>query len=145
MRFRMKDHLSIVREDDVYMAVAIARKMMQGMALDEMQQQMVLVSVAELTRNVVVHAQGPGDFYCERCPGQIQVTVTDNGPGFSNLLQDVLQGDGVVSAQGLGLGLAGVQRLMDTFSIHTSEKGSRIVVSKREPVGKDQRSSRPWE
>ncbi|WP_274432629.1 ATP-binding protein [Alicyclobacillus sp. ALC3] len=134
----MKEHLPIEREEDVYMAVAVARRMMLGMALDEMQQQMVLVSVAELTRNVVVHANASGAFTCEILPGEIQVTVTDEGPGFPELLQDVLRGDGVSSTRGLGLGLAGVQRLMDTFSIQTSEKGSKIVASKRESLGQNQ-------
>ncbi len=132
----MKEHVSIEREEDVYMAVAVARRMMLGMALDEMQQQMVLVSVAELTRNVVVHANGSGEFTCEILSGEIQITVTDGGPGFPDLLQDVLRADGVSSSRGLGLGLAGVQRLMDTFSIQTSEKGSKIVASKRESLGR---------
>ncbi|MCL6446371.1 MAG: hypothetical protein K6T83_23475, partial [Alicyclobacillus sp.] len=81
----MKEWVSISSEDDVYLAMAVARRAMRTTSLSEMDQQMVLVSVAELTRNVLDHAGGRGNFSCERTADGIRIEVTDRGPGIKNL------------------------------------------------------------
>ncbi|MCL6452048.1 MAG: ATP-binding protein [Alicyclobacillus sp.] len=118
--------VSIRTEDDVYVALALARRAMRGLPFTDMDAQQVLVSVSELTRNVLAHAVGgAGSFKCGLVPRGIYIRVTDHGPGILNL-DDVLEGRNRLPTSGLGLGLAGVIRLMDDVDIRTSAGGTTI-------------------
>jgi serine/threonine-protein kinase RsbT len=59
----------------------------------------------------------------------IRFIVTDEGPGILNI-DEVLNGKKRSVSRGLGLGLSGVQRLMDEFQIETSTKGTKVVAIK---------------
>jgi len=59
------------------------------------------------------------------------ICVTDSGPGISNL-NDVLEGR-YVSRTGLGNGILGTRRLMDSFHIETSAAGTRVESGKALP------------
>lgn len=122
--------VNIYTEDDIYYALSVVRQLMKRIGFSELDQQKVLVSVSELTRNILDHACQKGVFACERIDRGIRFTVTDSGPGIANL-REVLQGKKSPASRGLGLGLSGVKRLMDEFQIETSEKGTKIVAIKR--------------
>lgn len=126
----MQVFVTLQTEDDVYRALQSVRGALRNQGFSEMEEQMVVVSVSELTRNVLDHARTPGRFTCDLHSDEIQIEVTDLGPGIPDI-ERVLRGESVPSSRGLGLGLAGVQRLMDAFEIKTSEKGTTIVARKR--------------
>jgi serine/threonine-protein kinase RsbT len=102
---------------------------MKKLCLSDMDQQKILVSVSELTRNIISHAHSKGSFHCEQVDQGIRLTVSDEGPGIHNI-QDILNGKRVSSSLGLGLGLSGVRRLMDEFDIETSRKGTKVIATK---------------
>jgi serine/threonine-protein kinase RsbT len=121
--------VNISSEDDIYYALSTVRHFMKQLSFSESDQQKVFVSVSELTRNVLDHACSKGIFYCELMDEGIRFIVTDDGPGIVDV-DEVLQGKRKSSSRGLGLGLAGVKRLMDEFQIETSTRGTKVVATK---------------
>jgi serine/threonine-protein kinase RsbT len=105
----------IEREDDVYMASTIGKKVSEEYGLSKSQQTKLVVSIMELTRNIVFYA-GKGELYIKPIPSYgIEIIAIDRGPGIPNL--DQVLDNLVPSKTGLGLGLSGVRRLMDEFEI----------------------------
>jgi len=76
-----------------------------------------------------MYAGGRAIFTCKIAEGGVNMQMIDKGPGVHEL-ENILNGN-YRSQTGLGLGLKGVRRMMDTFEIETSEKGTTIRVSKK--------------
>ncbi|MFO1446171.1 anti-sigma regulatory factor [Bacillus sp. Bva_UNVM-123] len=107
--------IAIEREDDVYMASTIGRRVAKEYDLNKSQQTKLIVSIMELTRNIVFYA-GKGELQINPIPPySIEIIAIDQGPGIPNLDQIFTQS--FTSKTGLGLGLSGVKRLMDEFEI----------------------------
>ncbi|QED46521.1 anti-sigma regulatory factor [Cytobacillus dafuensis] len=105
----------IEREDDVYMASSIGKRVAVDCGLNRSQQTKLVVSIMELTRNIVFYA-GKGELQINPSPPHsIEIIAIDKGPGISNL--DQIFNQSFTSKTGLGLGLSGVKRLMDEFEI----------------------------
>ncbi|WP_338452133.1 ATP-binding protein [Niallia oryzisoli] len=108
----------IEREDDVYMASTIGKRVSEEYGLTKSQQTKLVVSIMELTRNIVFYA-GKGELFIKPIPSYgIEIIAVDQGPGIPNL--DQVLNNLVPSKTGLGLGLSGVKRLMDEFEITTT-------------------------
>jgi serine/threonine-protein kinase RsbT len=119
----------IEREDDVYMASTIGRSVAEEYGLNKSQQTKLVVSIMELSRNIVYYA-GAGEVYINPIKNYgIEVTAVDKGPGISDI--DKILKNEIKSKKGLGLGLSGVKRMMDEFKI-TSKKdvGTKVRVVK---------------
>jgi serine/threonine-protein kinase RsbT len=105
----------IEREDDVYMASTLGKKVAEEFGFNKSQQTKLIVSIMELTRNIVFYA-GKGELFIKIIPSYgIEIIAIDQGPGIRNL--DQILNNKVHSKTGLGLGLSGVKRLMDEFEI----------------------------
>ena len=115
----------IEREDDVYMASTIGKRVADDYGLSKSQQTKLVVSIMELTRNIVFYAK-KGELFIKPIPSYgIEITAIDQGPGILNL--DQVLNNTIRSKTGLGLGLSGVKRLMDEFEItSTADLGTRI-------------------
>ena len=115
----------IEREDDVHMASTIGRRVSEDYGLSKSDQTKLVVSILELTRNIVFYA-GKGELFIKPISSYgIEILAIDKGPGISNLEQ--VLNNTVRSKTGLGLGLSGVKRLMDEFEItSTADLGTRI-------------------
>jgi serine/threonine-protein kinase RsbT len=98
-------------------------------SFSELDQQKVIVSVMETTRNVLDHGGGKGVFLCESLDRGICFQVIDYGGGIADLGL-VLEGKKRSSSRGLGLGLVGAKRLMDDFHIESSLEGTKIIAKK---------------
>lgn len=118
----------VLSEDDIYYILSLIRALLPKW-ISEMDQQKVLVAASELMRNILDHANGQGSVDCELLEQGMRLTVTDKGPGISNL-HEALSGVKTERTRGLGLGLSGVQRLMDELHIQTSQRGTTIVAIK---------------
>jgi serine/threonine-protein kinase RsbT len=109
----------IEREDDVYMASTIGKKVAEECGLNKSQQTKLVVSIMELSRNIVYYA-GKGEVFINPIKSYgIEIIAVDKGPGIIDI-DKVLKNE-ISSKKGLGLGLSGVKRLMDEFEI-TSQK-----------------------
>lgn len=115
----------IEREDDVYMASTIGKRVSEEYGLTKSQQTKLVVSIMELTRNIVFYA-GKGELFIKPIPSYgIEIIAVDQGPGIPNL--DQVLNNLVPSKTGLGLGLSGVKRLMDEFEITTTiHSGTKV-------------------
>lgn len=114
----------IEREDDVYVASTMGKRVGEEYGLNKTQQTKLAVSIMELTRNIVFYAQ-KGELYIKPLPSYgIEIIAIDHGPGIPNL--DGVLNSTVRSKTGLGLGLSGVKRLMDEFEITSTNEGTKV-------------------
>ena len=93
----------------------------------------VETAVAELAANLVKHAAGGGAVSLRASGGDgatgLEIRVTDKGPGIADPEKALAGGHSTVGT--LGIGLSGVKRLMDEFSIQTGPgAGTEITVHK---------------
>lgn len=115
----------IEREDDVYMASTLGKRVAENYGLNKSQQTKLVVSIMELTRNIVFYAN-KGELFINPVPSfGIEIIAIDQGPGIANI-EDILSNT-IHSKTGLGLGLSGVKRLMDEFEItSTINQGTKV-------------------
>lgn len=127
--------ISIVYERDVVVARQQARKIAELAGFDHQDQIRIATSISELARNAFQYAGGGRVVTdAELTPNEnaIIYTIKDEGRGIANL-EHVLSGQ-YKSTTGMGKGLIGSRRLMDTFTITSSpEAGTVVEVSKRLP------------
>lgn len=136
------ERMPIHSESDILVVLAAIRRMLKGSAFSEVDMQKVLVSVSELTRNVLDHANGDGEitwyYLSERASfvsmppeeNGIVVEVADRGQGIPDWQKFINEVTPCNGSKGLGLGLSGTKRLMDEFTLDTSEKGTKVVAVK---------------
>lgn len=112
---------AIRREVDVYVAIGRGRELSAAIGFDEIDRTRIEIVILELTRNILVHA-GTGELVLTPLDdGQrrgIVVEARDTGPGIPDIA--LAMRDGYSTAQTLGAGLPGVQRLMDEFTIDST-------------------------
>ncbi len=108
-----------------------ARKAATAIGFDEVLCQMIATAVSELANNIIKYA-GSGEIFIDRIDDGkrmgIQVVARDRGPGIENIQQAMA--DHYSSGKTLGLGLPGVNRMMDELEI-TSEPGQGTTVTVR--------------
>jgi serine/threonine-protein kinase RsbT len=86
-------------------------------------------AVSELARNVIQYAKNGSCELVDMSDSdsiRICITIEDNGPGIVNL--DLAMKDGYSTSNGLGAGLPGTRRLMDSFSIESVPGLTRIRI-----------------
>lgn len=117
-------------ESDIAEAVRLARRVAQSLGYNTTDASYIATAAAELASNLFVHAKD-GVFEARRLdqPPGIELVTVDKGPG----IQDVALAlrEGYSTAGGLGCGLPGVQRLMDSLEIDTAPgRGTRVRARK---------------
>jgi serine/threonine-protein kinase RsbT len=99
---------------------------------DETPSRMIATAVSELARNILKYARS-GEIRLrrvERPSGRgIEIEAIDRGPGIED--PEAAMRDHFSSGGTLGLGLPGVKRMMDEFSLDsTPGEGTRVTVVK---------------
>lgn len=123
--------VNIQTKRDVQSAVALTKRLLQKHKFSKFDEHQILVAVSELTHNIVNHSGVDGSFSCRYIDKKLHIFVTDKGKGIPNIDQ-ILYGENAPSKTGLGLGLKGIMRLMDCFTIDTEkDKGVTIKAMKR--------------
>lgn len=114
-------------EADLHNARSAARDACMALGARPLTTQKLLTVVSELTRNVIMYT--PGGRLSIRPdltrPASITIVCEDRGTGIENL-DDILSGR-YRSRTGLGKGIAGVKKLMDSFEIESGPTGTRII------------------
>ncbi len=93
---------------------------------------MIGTAVSELAHNIVKYAQG-GEIQLRQVNGRsgrgVEIEAVDQGPGIADI-EEAMR-DHVSSGGTLGLGLPGVRRMMDEFSLEsTLGQGTRVTAVK---------------
>ncbi len=112
-----------------------ARDIAALLGFEKQDQVRVATATSELARNAFRYArEGTVEFLvADSVPQALIIDVRDTGPGIAHL-DDVLSGH-YQSKTGMGKGLTGTQRLMDSFAIETKAAGTHVRVAKELPAG----------
>ncbi len=127
-----KSTVEIITEWDIVAARQLGRNEAKEIGFGAVDQARITTAISELARNIYLYARA-GEVAIERISegGRvgIRITAADKGPGINNI-KKVME-DGYSTSGGLGAGLPGVKRLMDTMDIQSSiEKGTIIIIEK---------------
>ena len=109
---------------DVDRAVRAAEALADAQGFGTHGRARVGLATRELGTNLVRYAHA-GSLVLSRPNGGVQIESHDVGPGIPNVPQALE--DGYSTSGGLGSGLGAVRRLMDDFSITSTQQGTHIV------------------
>jgi signal transduction histidine kinase len=125
----------IENEGDVVAVRQRARRVAELLGFERQDQTRIATAVSELARNAFGYAGGGrAEFILDAsdAPQRFAVRICDRGPGIADL-QLILDGQ-YRSTSGMGLGLVGARRLMDTFNIDSNPgKGTTVEIGHRLP------------
>ncbi|HEY6352704.1 MAG TPA: ATP-binding protein [Candidatus Angelobacter sp.] len=121
------DTVMLRNERDVVVARQRARDIAALLGYDNRQQIRLATAASEMARNAFRYARnGKVSFGVALDAQRFEIVISDSGPGIANL-NEILEGR-YHSETGLGLGIIGTKRLMDTFTIETGGSGTRITM-----------------
>lgn len=125
--------LALRTERDVVQARQRAREVAAELGLDNQDQIRMATATSEIARNAFRYARnGKVEFSVGvEEPQCLEVTVSDSGPGITNL-DEILEGR-YKSSTGMGMGILGTRRLMDGFEIDAAPGGTTVRMVKRIP------------
>lgn len=127
-----KSTIEIITEWDIVAARQLGRNEAKAIGFGAVDQARITTAISELARNIYLYARA-GEVTIERINEKdkvgIRIIAVDKGPGINNL-KKVME-DGYSTSGGLGAGLPGVKRLMDTMDIQSSVgKGTTVIIEK---------------
>jgi len=129
-------YLQLCSENDVVVARQRARHIAELAGFSQLDQVQIATAVSEIARNAFRYAQGGEINFSIDTDTQptLNIVISDRGPGISNL-QEILEGN-YQSTTGMGMGIAGTQRLMDVCEIETAAgEGVKVTLKKRITAG----------
>ncbi|ARV60941.1 histidine kinase [Nostocales cyanobacterium HT-58-2] len=126
--------LEIRYEQDVVLTRQMARQIAEALGFDAQDQARLATAISEIARNAFVYAKGGCVEFSvdEQSPQNLWISIQDRGSGIPNL-KAILDGQ-FTSTTGIGLGIIGARRLMDTFEIESKPKqGTQVLMGKTLP------------
>ena len=128
MEMTKKSSVEIVTEWDIVAVRQLGRNEAKEIGFGTVDQARITTAISELARNIYLYAK-IGEIEIERLEHDgkkgIAIIAKDQGPGISDI-RKVME-DGYSTSGGLGAGLPGVKRLMDTIKLE-SEVGEGTVI-----------------
>lgn len=127
-----KVSIQIYSEQDIVLIRQLGRELAQEIGFNQADQARIVIGISELARNLFLYAK-KGEIQIDRkvhgTKTGILIKSIDCGPGIESISRAMM--DGFSTSGGLGLGLSGINRLMDEFSINSElGSGTEIVVIK---------------
>ena len=127
--------IAIAAETDIVLVRSRTRRLAELIGFDAQDQTRITTAMSEIARNTYEHAGGGHiGFHLtgETTPPSFVIVVRDRGPGIADLA--AVQSGSYESATGMGIGLLGARRLMDTFDITSKAgEGTTVRLGKRLP------------
>lgn len=122
--------LSLKSDEDLITIRKYARNLAQRMGFSQNDCTMIATALSEICRNAIDYAgEGCVEIEVIHELGNMIITVSDHGPGIGNIEQAMQEG--FSTGDGLGIGLPGAKRIMDTFEIQKkSDNGTIVTMSK---------------
>ncbi|MEH6941948.1 anti-sigma regulatory factor [Bacillus sp. JJ722] len=127
-----QSYVKIVNEWDIVAARQLGRNVAKELGFGIVDQARITTAISELARNIYLYA-GQGMISIDRVQEHgrkgILIKASDEGPGILDIRKAME--DGYSTSGGLGAGLPGVKRLMDSFDIDSVPgKGTLISATK---------------
>lgn len=124
--------VAIVSDHDIVVARQRGLELATRLGFSRGESVVIATVISELARNIVLYA-GAGEILMDSIEADtrkgIAVVARDQGPGIANV-ERALQ-KGFSTSRGLGLGLAGIKRLVDEFEIVSQVgRGTTVTVKK---------------
>jgi serine/threonine-protein kinase RsbT len=125
-------HRTIRTEMDASRTVLESTLYSREAGFDETPSRMIATAVSELVRNILKYA-GTGEIRLRQVKvlsrSGIEIEAVDQGPGIADC--ETAMQDHFSSGGTLGMGLPGVKRMMDEFSLEsTPGEGTRVTARK---------------
>ena len=125
--------VNINTEWDIVTARQISRETSKTIGFDTVDQARIVTAISEIAKNIFLYAE-EGRIRIEKIVNAknadekgISITAIDNGPGIIDI-KSVLDES---NSKGLGAGLPGVKRLMDSLEIQSEVgKGTKVRIEK---------------
>ncbi|NPD45951.1 MULTISPECIES: anti-sigma regulatory factor [unclassified Lentimicrobium] len=115
-------------ENDIVKVRQMARQYAKDFKMGIVEQTRITTAVSELLRNMYQYANG-GEVTINQGyfdgHNALIFTFEDQGPGIENL--DLAMSDGYTSGGGMGYGLPGAKRLVDSFEIRTEVNTGTLI------------------
>ncbi|KOY80469.1 anti-sigma regulatory factor [Lysinibacillus macroides] len=115
-----KSSVEIITEWDIVAARQLGRNEAKALGFGTVDQARITTAISELARNIYLYAN-IGRIEIERVDTEtekkIVVTATDQGPGIHDI-RKVME-EGYSTSGGVGAGLPGVKRLMDSLEVQS--------------------------
>ena len=113
-------------------SIAEVKKVAGDLGFGDHIQMMIATAVSEFANNIIKYA-GRGEIVIKKIARRnrmgIEIVAQDRGPGIANVKEALA--DHFSSSGTLGLGLPGVQRMMDEFDIQSNPgKGTTVLIRK---------------
>ena len=125
-------NVHVATESDLTRAILRVGRLANEIGLKDGPKSMVMTAASELGRNILKYA-GRGTLGAapveKNLRKGIEIIAKDRGPGIPNV--DLAMQDEYSSGGTLGLGLPGVQRMMDEFHIDTAVGRGTIVTIRK--------------
>jgi signal transduction histidine kinase/ActR/RegA family two-component response regulator len=119
-------------DDDIVRAHQTTRAIAAQLGFSTFEQTRIATAMSEIARNALTYAAGGSvTLGLDDASEALSILVLDRGPGIPDVAA-ILAGERR-SATGLGVGIPGARRLMDTFAIESSSSGTRVEMTKRVP------------
>jgi serine/threonine-protein kinase RsbT len=122
----------IESEADLSLAIAGAGKLARQIGFEDAGTAQIMTTVSELGRNILKYATRGRIRVTQLEAGArlgIEILAQDDGPGIPDVVQALR--DHFSTGGSLGLGLPGVQRMMDDFEIQSRpQSGTRVRARK---------------
>jgi len=136
--------MALRREQDVVLCRNRARTIAAALLFDRQQQVRIATAVSEIARNAFRYAsEATAEFSLTRSRSGAKRRITqsfvtivrDRGPGIGDL-SSILAGT-YQSTSGMGMGILGAKRLMDSVQIETHASGTTVRLVQELPKGMD--------
>lgn len=126
------EELTVRADTDVVRVRQAVRSVAQTARLSLVDQTKLVTAASELARNTLVHGGGGTAVVESVVTGRrtgVHVLFADTGPGIPDVA--LALSDGYSTGDGLGLGLSGSRRLVDSFELESAPgQGTRITIVK---------------
>ncbi len=127
-----REQLPIRTETDVVLVRQAVRRMAIEQGFSLVEQTKLVTAASELARNTLEYGLGGEailDALVDGVRRGVQVVFEDHGPGIPNI--DQAMTDGYTTGGGMGHGLPGARRLVETFAITSVVgQGTKVTIAR---------------
>lgn len=122
--------VEVRNEWDIVAARQMGRQIAKEQGFGDVDQARITTAISELARNIYLYANsGKIGITVVKEDGRqgLKIVAEDSGPGIQDIR--LAMKDGFSSSGGLGAGLSGVKRLMDTFDIKSVPDEGTVITA----------------